>query len=310
MSLKNVFNTMRNSEGYVIKDLDMYLLQIANREDENRAIDVNAPSQIGKCMRARYYARTHAPSDPNNISARAKRIFDNGTGTHERLQKYLKDMGKLLMDELPVHNGEYNIQGHTDGALALEPYSDGDDPRYADEIGVLEIKSINERGFNQLKDAKEEHKKQGLVYVFALEERRKELHKLYPTSWDFFSSRRKRMKRYAKLYQHIKGGRKHTKAEKIAFQCELHDILDNILYRLKKPVTKAIFLYENKNTQDLKEFTVTASSSEAKNILKSVLTECAELNDCVKNEVVPQREGSSKNSECCRWCNYTIHCWH
>ena len=28
MSLKNVFNTMRNSEGYVIKDLDMYLVKM------------------------------------------------------------------------------------------------------------------------------------------------------------------------------------------------------------------------------------------------------------------------------------------
>lgn len=124
MALKNLFDAMKN-EGYVIKDLDLYLAKKANEADENRAIDVNAPSQVGRCPRERYYARTQCvQADPNSISPRSQRIFDNGTGVHERLQGYLKDMGILLMDELPVHNVEYNIQGHTDGVLALTPLNE------------------------------------------------------------------------------------------------------------------------------------------------------------------------------------------
>ena len=45
MALKSVFNAMKR-EGYIIKDLDLYLLSL-NEEDNDRAIDVNAPSQSG-----------------------------------------------------------------------------------------------------------------------------------------------------------------------------------------------------------------------------------------------------------------------
>lgn len=83
MALKSVFNAMKR-EGYIIKDLDLYLLSL-NEEDNDRAIDVNAPSQIGKCLRQRFYARTQAERDSNAIDARTRRIFDNGTKTHERL---------------------------------------------------------------------------------------------------------------------------------------------------------------------------------------------------------------------------------
>lgn len=50
MSLNSIFNAMKK-EGYIIKDLDLYLLSL-NGEDNDRAIDVNAPSQIGSCPRA------------------------------------------------------------------------------------------------------------------------------------------------------------------------------------------------------------------------------------------------------------------
>lgn len=310
-ALKNVFDSMKTPDTYIIKDLNYYLLSIANDPDENRAIDVNAPSQIGKCMRARYYARTGVSADPNCIDARTQRIFDNGTGVHERLQGYLMDMGKLLMPELPVRDDEFNIQGHTDGMIGLEPY-DGDpnEMRYADVAAVLEIKSINDRGFTELKDAKEEHKKQGLIYVSCLETRRKELHALYPSLFHFLANKPSRMKQYAKLYQHIKGGRKFTREEKIQFQCELHDRLDNILFRLKEPVEKAVFLYENKNNQELKEFTVSTKEREAKNIIKQVHAECAELNERVANGDMPDRGGRTKSCTDCRFCDYKIHCWH
>ena len=82
MALKSVFNAMKR-DGYVVKDLDLYLLSL-NGTDNDRAIDVNAPSQIGKCLRQRFYARTGAESNSNAVDARTRRIFDNGTKTHER----------------------------------------------------------------------------------------------------------------------------------------------------------------------------------------------------------------------------------
>ena len=297
MALKAVFNAMKR-EGYIIKDLDLYLLGL-NATDEDRAIDVNAPSQAGTCMRARYYARTGAPRDGASIDARTRRIFDNGTKTHERLQEYLLKQGMLLMDEVPVHNYDYNIQGHTDGVLKLS----------ASERGILEIKSINSNGFSNLKGAKEEHRKQGLIYVFCFESRRQFLQATYKTRAAFDKSLPKRMREYAKLYQHLKDGRKFTRQEKIDFQCNLHAQMDSILYDTRVPITKAVFLYENKDTQDLKEFTVSSLEAASKTILAEVLEEYATLNECVEEGTIPERCSRSKSDSACRWCNFKTNCW-
>ena len=108
MALSDVFSAMKR-EGFVIRPLDLYLLSL-NKEDNDRAIDVNAPSQVGTCMRARFYARTGEEPDANSVDARTRRIFDNGTYYHVRMQEYVKEAVLLLMDEVPVHNYEYNIQ--------------------------------------------------------------------------------------------------------------------------------------------------------------------------------------------------------
>lgn len=298
MALKSVFNAMKR-EGYVIKDLDLYLLSL-NGEDNDRAIDVNAPSQIGSCLRSRYYSRTQASRDTNAVDARTRRIFDNGTKTHERLQQYLEEQGMLLMDEVPVYNATYNIQGHTDGILALG----------AVEKGVLEIKSINSNGFSNLKTVKEEHRKQGLTYVYCLEQRRLELQEIYSSLSDFVKDKKNRYKKYASLYQHLKDGRRHTREEKIKFQCDLHDKMDSILMETRVPITKAIFLYENKDSQELKEFCVSTREAASQEVLKEILNECSYINDCIKNGIVPPRCSNSKTSSPCRFCPFTIECFN
>lgn len=284
-------------EGYIVKDLDLYLLSL--NEENDRAIDVNAPSQVGTCMRSRYYARTGAPKDSGSISPRLRRIFDNGTKTHERLQKYLLDQGMLIMDEVPVHNYRYNIQGHTDGVLKLSPA----------ERGILEIKSINSESFANLKDAKPEHKEQGLLYAYCLEERRKYLRETYKTEEEFNSSERTRWNEYAELYQHMKDGKKRTRQQKIVFQCKLHQKMDDILYHTNIPITKTVFLYENKNTQDLKEFTVSLNSIESKNIMKDILNDFDTINKYVADKIVPPRCSNNMSASPCKWCSYKTYCW-
>ena len=298
MALKSVFNAMKR-EGYVIKDLDLYLLSL-NDKDNDRAIDVNAPSQIGKCLRQRFFARTQATRDCNAVDPRTRRIFDNGTKTHERLQEYLKEQGMLLMEEIPVYSEEYNIQGHTDGLLALSSV----------ERGVLEIKSINSKGFTELKSAKEEHRKQGLVYVYCIEERRKYLHNTYANLEDLEEDKESLMEEYASLYQHLKGGRKHTREEKIQFQCDLHYQMDCILIQTRTPIAKVVFLYENKDTQELKEYCVSMREADSKNIISDVLEECRVLNGYVANNRVPARGNSARSCMECRFCPYAIECWN
>ena len=48
----------------------------------------------------------------STIDARTQRIFDNGTGMHERIQAYLKAEGSLVFDEIPLIDEDLKIQGH------------------------------------------------------------------------------------------------------------------------------------------------------------------------------------------------------
>ena len=115
MALNKLFKVMK-SEGYVVSVLERYLLSLNSKDEDgsDRAIDVNAPSQVGTCMRARFYARTGVQKDGNSVEPRLRRIFDNGSFVHARIQNYLLEQGMLLMDEVPLRNDEYDIQGHAD----------------------------------------------------------------------------------------------------------------------------------------------------------------------------------------------------
>lgn len=293
MALKALFNTMKK-EGYIIKPLDNYLLSL-NKETNDRAIDVNAPSQVGRCKREIFYARKGYEQDPYCVDARARRIFDNGTHMHERIQTYLKEQGMLIMDEVPLRNDVYNIQGHTDGFIQLTKH----------EIGILELKSINDNGFKSLNDAKLEHKEQAMVYIYCAEHRRQYLRDTYKTEDEFKASEKDRIKYYKTLYTHLKDGSKYTREEKLNKKVSEHLKADDILFHLAREINKVVFLYENKNTQELKEFTVRLDDE----LMDSILERYVEINNCVENDVLPQREGTSKSANPCRFCNYTYNCW-
>lgn len=281
----------------IIARLDNYLLTL-QKEDNDRAFNVNAPSQIAVCKRARYYSRT-GEGTKTSYSARTQRIFDNGTYFHERTQKYMLDSGILLLDEVPVLSIEYNIQGHTDGILDL-----------GDEYAILELKSINDNQYSGLRSGeKPEHTLQGLVYVYCIESHRKFLREKYKNKLLFKLSRSKRAKEYEQYYQHLKGGSKHTKEEKIAFQVGLHLRLDDLVFTCEKPITKVVFLYENKNTQDLKEFVVDSTTPENQEKIAEILEGCSYVNDCVETGTVPPREATRKSDSICRFCSYKDECW-
>ena len=294
MALKEMFQAMKK-EGYVTAPLDRFLFEQANKPND-RAVNVNAPSQAGKCNRANYYMRKQYDSD-GSIDPRTQRIFDNGTYTHERLQSYLLEMELLLMDEVPLINDPYNIQGHTDGFLNLN-----------DEVAILEIKSINDNQFGQLKDAKEEHKCQGLIYLYCAEDRRIWLHETYKTEEEFNASYDERYKYFEEHYQHMVGGRKFTREQKIENEVMLNMLSDNILFHTDKPITKVVFLYENKNNQELKEFVVERNLT-TEPILLEVLERYEILNKCCENDELPDREGTSKSCNICRWCSYKNECY-
>jgi len=285
------------SEGYILKPLDQYLLSLNVRDEEgnDRAIDVNAPSQVGTCARARYYARLQKEKDGNSVSPRLRRIYDNGTHFHIRTQEYLLDQGMLIMDEVPVRNDEYNIQGHTDGLFKISSI----------ELGILELKSIKTEDFQKLKDALEQHKQQASVYMFCIESRRKYLQSKYKNKVNFNLSLKKRAKYYESLYQHLEGGRKHTREEKIEYQVNLHTRVDEILFEIKKPIKKCVVVYEDKNNQNMKEYLIEWDDE----IIEPILEDYTYLNNCVSKKKTPSRCARTKSDSACKWCDYRGTCW-
>ena len=95
-----------------------------------------------------------------------------------------------------------------------------------------------------------------------------------------------------------------------AFQVSLHTQLDNLLVSCKKPITKVVFLYENKNTQDVKEYVVSSTDEGAKEVIENILYECSILNHNVEHHILPPRiEGARKSCGACRWCDYADECF-
>ena len=293
--LKAIFNTIKK-ETSLSKVIDVYLTK-KPRSDDDRAQNVNAPSQAGGCPRASYYSRIKAEKDSNLSDPRSIRIFNNGDHVHSRLQQYLLEEGTLLMDEVPLRHEEYNIQGHTDGLGKIKG---------SEELFVLELKSINDKGFTSLKGAKPEHISQGFTYLFCLEERRKFLRNKYKTVEAFEKDKKALVSYYKSLYPHTKDGRKHTKEEKLAFKVKCHLKADLLLLNSSTPIKKVIFLYENKNDQELKEYAVNMDSE----VMDNLLSGFKYINDCVYEKIVPKRpEGCTKSGFACKYCDYKIECY-
>ena len=291
MALRAIFKNLKQEDNSVIRRLDNYLLVAC--EESDRAINVNSPSQASNCLRANYYMRTGESND-GSIDPRTQRIFDNGTCVHERLQDYLKKANILVQEEVPVIDETYNIQGHTDGLIKLNKY----------DLGILEIKSINSNGFNSLKEAKYEHKQQAMVYLYCTEKRRQKLRAM--SKEEFIASEPQRRAFYEGRYSHIKEGKSRTRQEKIDFQVNLNLEMDKLLFRTATPITKIVFLYECKDNQELKEFMVEVDED----LVNDILARYEHLNYCVENEVIPDREGTSKSCITCRWCRFKILCWN
>lgn len=291
MGIKDLMSGLKYDKNSLSARLDKFLA--LNVEENDRAVDVNSPSQVFKCKRALFYSRTEAECD-GTIDARLQRIFDNGTHVHLRLQEYLKKEGTLIYDEVPCIDEEANIQGHTDGILKIT------DQEYA----ILEIKSMNSHQFAKLKEPKEEHIAQALTYCYCTECRRQELRAMTPQEFHH-TSYEKRRKFYESRYQHLVGGKKHTREEKIAKNVEENMMLDEVLYDIKRPIEKVYFLYENKDSQEIKEFIVEYDDEKMCDILDFY----EEVNYYVKNNILPPREGTSKNCNECRWCSFRNWCW-
>jgi hypothetical protein len=136
----------------LIELIDNYL---KNRPRDDREIHCFHPSALHKSPYELYQEYLHGFTP--RFSSRTFRIMDNGHHVHERLQKYLTDIGVVVGLEVPVENEEFDIVGHCDGILEVNG-----------KRGVLEIKSINNKGFTSLASPRAMHVWQLNIYMFCL----------------------------------------------------------------------------------------------------------------------------------------------
>lgn len=336
---------MYNSDDMLVPELDVFLENY--NEENDRAPDVISPSLCGTCGRQLVLARVI--SGNRFINARLRRIFDNGTEVHNRLQKYLTEQGILLMDEVPLRNDYYNLQGHTDGLLDLygsiyshpelsvikpssfSPFIVGVDlavtptPEWRiKELGVLEIKSIKQENYDLLKQPEGKHVTQASVYMYCLEERRCLLQESYPSWKEFIASEPERIGYFKGVYHFFKGGARYTKEQKVERKVKECLIADNILYLTSTPIEKAVFMYENKNTQEIKEFVIEYSSPAMGALMKQFRL----AEESIKfirwfnkgkpkithyskkiERLLPEKDGKSKYCKTCKYCDYNELCW-
>ena len=145
-----------SEETWLIKSLEDSLggPQRKNREG------VFYPSMLGSyCMKLLYLAYNGLLPE-QIIDDNLQRIFDNGNFLEERMATYFTKMDILLDREIEAKSDTPPISGRADFLLKHGDY---------EQIG-LELKSINDRGFEALKNRPQrEHTVQLQIYLHILE---------------------------------------------------------------------------------------------------------------------------------------------
>lgn len=136
-------------------------LGLQNTRTERPASTPFRGSTLGGCLRAQYYAYNNVePSDP--FEPRLYRIFEQGHVIADVLYKKLEASGLFdsIQFEVPVVWEEMGFSGNIDILVTWK----GDDNEE-----VIELKSMNSRGFSYLKGPKPEHAIQAASYAMTRE---------------------------------------------------------------------------------------------------------------------------------------------
>lgn len=117
------------------------------------------PSALGQCLRKMWFKQKCAPESVSTKGEALKMhlVFEVGTMFHIIVQSACEQAGVLEESEVAIVDHKNKLLGHCDGVLKI------DGVRY-----VLEIKTINSRGFTLLKEPKHEHVQQAQAYMHSL----------------------------------------------------------------------------------------------------------------------------------------------
>ena len=146
------FGVAFSQDRWLLKTLDKYL------EGEFSPMEAGKfyPSALGNTCDRYLYLAYNGFIKERPLDAKLQRIFDNGSYLENRMADYFTKLGILITREEVVKLAHPVISGRVDFVLGHEVY----------ERIALELKSINSRGFNALKQApKAEHEVQLQIYL-------------------------------------------------------------------------------------------------------------------------------------------------
>lgn len=162
------------------------------------------PSYTNQCARYWHYLFEGAEVT-TSFNPQTYRIFDNGHAVHDRLYGYMREMGILVAEEIPVTHSEPPIEGTADGIIDWYGHK------------LIELKSISAEGFHyrQLYNKpKDDHYRQAQIYMRCLDlpsgyviyenKNNQEILPIYIERDEDFIN--KLFKKYNKIYNDYKAG--------------------------------------------------------------------------------------------------------
>jgi len=235
--IKEASSEERNDDEIMKSVLDLLFVSLSSERKGRECIH---PSELkDACPRKIYYDLTHSPvTNPSarEIPPKLKLIFDVGHLLHAYMQQKLFKSGVLKAAEVDVDDEDLMIGGKADGIIKFE----GSDDEY-----VLEIKTINDYGYRQLKGAPtERHQNQSSIY----------------------------------------GG---------------------VLRRNGRPIKGIIFIYINKNTQEIKEYLIPINEKE----FSEAEEKCEYIVEHYKKKEEPSRVCPSSKEDLANACAYKDLCF-
>ena len=208
--MKSLQALRQPKEKKVIKTTEEQAIELVNSIDdllakrnkpEMKKVGGFHPSYTNQCARYWFYLFNGVEVE-SSFRPQTYRIFDNGHAVHDRLYGYLREMGILVGEEIPVTYDNPPIEGTADGIIDWYGHK------------LIELKSISSEGFHyrQLYNKpKDEHYRQAQIYMRCLDleggyviyenKNNQEILPIYIERDDEFID--KLFKKYSKIYKNF-----------------------------------------------------------------------------------------------------------
>lgn len=230
------------------------------------------PSSAGMCSRRIVYQMMGYPQETPD--GRVLMIFANGNGMHSRIEDMLGETGLLISPEFSFKKDEWRISGRSDAIIN----------NFLEHTPSSTIIKLDEPIYELDHEGKERRDKSGHRIQTGVKT-------IYegPDN-DVMILELKSISDKGFGYLGTTGKDEHRR--------QLH------LYMYLTGIRVGMLLYENKNTQEMKEFLVPYDPEFAQTVIDQIIL----VNKCIDEGTIPEKEYDNLSFQC-RYCPYNSICW-